>query len=36
MADSTYIEPLTVESVTAIIKKERPDALLPPSVDKLL
>ena len=29
MADSTYIEPLTVESVTAIIKKERPDALLP-------
>ncbi|MGQ0763772.1 MAG: carbamoyl-phosphate synthase large subunit [Acidobacteriota bacterium] len=29
MADSTYIEPLTVESVAAIIKKERPDALLP-------
>ena len=29
MADSTYIEPLTVESVTAIIRKERPDALLP-------
>jgi carbamoyl-phosphate synthase large subunit len=29
MADSTYIEPLTVESVTAIIKKEKPDALLP-------
>ncbi len=29
MADSTYIEPLTVESVTAIIEKERPDALLP-------
>ena len=29
MADSTYIEPLTVESVTAIIKKEEPDALLP-------
>ncbi|MFZ0750917.1 MAG: carbamoyl-phosphate synthase large subunit [Pyrinomonadaceae bacterium] len=28
-ADSTYIEPLTVESVAAIIKKERPDALLP-------
>src|SRR5687768_6167741 len=29
MADRTYIEPLTVESVAAIIKKERPDALLP-------
>ncbi len=28
-ADKTYIEPLTVESVTAIIRKERPDALLP-------
>ncbi len=29
MADRTYIEPLTVESVTKIIAKERPDALLP-------
>jgi carbamoyl-phosphate synthase large subunit len=29
MADKTYIEPLTVESVSAIIEKERPDALLP-------
>jgi carbamoyl-phosphate synthase large subunit len=29
MADSTYIEPLTVESVAAIIRKEKPDALLP-------
>jgi len=29
MADFTYIEPLTVASLTAIIKKERPDALLP-------
>ncbi len=29
MADRTYIEPLTVASVTEIIKKERPDALLP-------
>lgn len=29
IADKTYIEPLTVESVTAIIEKERPDALLP-------
>jgi len=28
-ADKTYVEPLTVESVTAIIEKERPDALLP-------
>jgi carbamoyl-phosphate synthase large subunit len=28
-ADKTYIEPLTVESVAAIIRKERPDALLP-------
>ena len=28
-ADMTYIEPLTVESVTAIIRRERPDALLP-------
>src|SRR5712664_2334941 len=29
MADRTYIEPLTVDSVAAIIRKERPDALLP-------
>ncbi len=29
MADVTYIEPLTVEAMTEIIKKERPDALLP-------
>ncbi len=29
MADRTYIEPLTVESISAIIKKEKPDALLP-------
>lgn len=29
MADKTYIEPLTVESVSRIIEKERPDALLP-------
>ncbi len=28
-ADITYIEPLTVEVMTEIIKKERPDALLP-------
>ena len=29
IADRTYVEPLTVESVTAIIERERPDALLP-------
>jgi len=29
MADVTYIEPLNVEAITKIIKKERPDALLP-------
>ncbi len=29
MADATYIEPLNVERLTAIIEKERPDALLP-------
>ncbi len=29
MADKTYIEPLTTESLEKIIAKERPDALLP-------
>ena len=29
MADKTYIEPLTVDRITTIIEKERPDALLP-------
>ena len=29
MADYTYIEPLNVRTMTEIIKKERPDALLP-------
>ncbi|MBR4748363.1 MAG: carbamoyl-phosphate synthase large subunit [Abditibacteriota bacterium] len=29
MADATYIEPLTIESLEAIIAQERPDALLP-------
>jgi carbamoyl-phosphate synthase large subunit len=29
MADITYLEPLTLESMTKIIEKERPDALLP-------
>jgi carbamoyl-phosphate synthase large subunit len=28
-ADVTYIEPLTVETISTIIRKERPDALLP-------
>ncbi|MGI6679138.1 MAG: carbamoyl-phosphate synthase large subunit [Dehalobacterium sp.] len=29
MADATYIEPLNLKRLTAIIEKERPDALLP-------
>ncbi|PYR55477.1 MAG: carbamoyl phosphate synthase large subunit, partial [Acidobacteria bacterium] len=29
LADRTYVEPLTVEVLTAIIERERPDALLP-------
>ncbi len=29
IADRTYVEPLTVDIVTAIIARERPDALLP-------
>ena len=29
MADQTYIEPLTLESLEMIIEKEKPDALLP-------
>ena len=28
MADSTYIEPLTIEHLEPIIKREKPDALL--------
>lgn len=28
-ADRTYIEPLTVDRLTAVIEKERPDAILP-------
>ena len=28
-ADATYIEPLDVETVTQVIERERPDALLP-------
>ncbi len=29
MADTTYIEPLNIQTLTKIIEKERPDALLP-------
>ncbi|HWW85632.1 MAG TPA: carbamoyl-phosphate synthase large subunit [Vicinamibacterales bacterium] len=29
LADRTYVEPLTLDVVTAIIERERPDALLP-------
>jgi carbamoyl-phosphate synthase large subunit len=29
LADRTYVEPLTAESIAAIIARERPDALLP-------
>ena len=29
IADRTYVEPITPEFVAKIIKKERPDALLP-------
>ncbi|MBO0721137.1 MAG: carbamoyl phosphate synthase large subunit, partial [Blastocatellia bacterium] len=29
LADRTYVEPLTVEALDAIIERERPDALLP-------
>ncbi|MBA3005087.1 MAG: carbamoyl-phosphate synthase large subunit [Proteobacteria bacterium] len=29
LADRTYIEPITLEMVTKVIEKERPDALLP-------
>ena len=29
MADATYVEPLNLHTVTEIIEKERPDALLP-------
>ena len=29
LADRTYVEPITVDSLTRVIEKERPDALLP-------
>ena len=32
IADKVYIEPITLEFVTRILRKERPDALLPPRV----
>src|SRR5919202_5558359 len=30
VADVTYVEPLTAETVAEILRRERPDALLPP------
>ena len=35
LADATYIEPIRWESVTKIIEKERPSALLPTMGDRL-
>ena len=32
LADRTYVEPLTPEVLAAIIEREKPDAILPPSV----
>ena len=29
LADATYIEPITLETVENIIRKEQPDAILP-------
>jgi len=29
VADKTYIEPITIETLEKILKKERPDAILP-------
>ena len=34
MADEVYIQPLTVEAVTSVIARERPDGLLPTLGDK--
>ena len=34
-ADKVYIEPLTLEALTEIIRKERPDAIYQPWADKL-
>ena len=29
MADATYVEPIEADTLTAVIEKERPDAILP-------
>ena len=34
MADKVYIEPITLDFVTQIIRQERPDGLLPTLEDK--
>ncbi len=34
MADKVYIEPITLDFVSRIIRKERPDAILPTLGDK--
>ena len=34
MADATYIEPIEQQTLAAIIRKERPDALLPTLADR--
>ncbi len=34
MADSTYIEPITIEIIEKILNKEKPDAILPTMGDK--
>src|SRR3989304_1738774 len=36
VADVVYIEPLTVEALTRVIERERPDALLPTLGDILV
>ena len=33
MADRTYVEPLTVDFVAAVIERERPDAILVPKIE---
>ena len=36
LADRTYVEPITAEFIERVIKKERPDALLPTLGGQLL
>ena len=36
IAHKVYIEPITLEFVSRILRKERPDAILPTLVDKLV